>query len=748
MVSVYGFAAAFDDHTFLLTSTQLVKRMSPGVLVLPFVGDSLVTVDFADLELSGDITKGCTKYLMLCNPHQRNYRWTIKPSNGKSKSEAFDWITDSGDISAYETFTIPFRFKSIVSGRYETSCDISIFDSTDRKDNVIVSVTVVLLGNAVFSSLIGVPESIQFNNTLINSVKKFSFQLSNIGSTNLSIKTILKAPFSISPSNCLILSKAKQQFVLSFSPNTYKIWTEKLQLFANQNLFCVPVAGCGGIARIECDKYAETPLEFGTCKQSTVAWLSIYLTNTGTLPSFLVGISSTSGRKYFQCMFVETVHIIPLEIYQSKDANQLTRKMDYWSFLREKVRLFKYLEPIFNGSKRFFVDKDTSRKSEISKQKVTGSSLIIQEHDQLNYYLNLLGDTVSLKPHHSYHLRVGFTADAIGMFDSELIFSYAPDIPDAEDTGKLPELIQTLSIEINALVVKPLEIVPRTIDFGVSAAECFLMSKFAKKSADHDNNLHLDVEDPFSIQVFNMSDKSQNLSLDFITSEFSTCDRQWKIKAGGKVQIPIKFHPGRAQTNFHGEACFSHDHGKDTIHLLGIGASAELVIPENIDFGRLKVGTLKHMHIPIYNNGVMTTKFEMDFIQDGQMYSFDGEEPFEANGFIDSGCMLKVDLKCFCKVREPTPGFLVIRWKRVPLGKTENTMIRLIMEAGYPTFDLYQVEFDYKSTFIGVNKSLPCMMANKGNASCNWKVICESPMISMDIGSGILAAYCRLHSSW
>lgn len=102
-----------------------------------------------------------------------------------------------------------------------------------------------------------------------------------------------------------------------------------------------------------------------------------------------------------------------------------------------------------------------------------------------------------------------------------------------------------------------------------------------------------------------MSDRTQTLLLDSISSDFSTPGVTWTIKAGAKIQIPIEFHPQREQISYHGEAIFSHDYGSDTVHLLGVGASAELCCSEIIDFGRLKVGTKRVLQFEIQNKVIL-----------------------------------------------------------------------------------------------------------------------------------------------
>lgn len=413
-VTVYGFVAVYDEKSCMVSSTQLVKRMSSGLLVLPLIGgdDRQISMDFGNIELTGDIQMDSTKYLMLCNPHNRSYRWKIKSPQGKPISEVFEMLTESGIISAFETFTITFKFTATVSGRYEHSCEIIIFDLVDRKENVISSAPVALFGSASMTSLTGVPEFIEFNNTLINTTKKYQFTVSNSGTVPINVKTDLKIPFTINSSSITISPKSKKAFEVSFTPQTNKYFDEKLHIFANQHLFLVPISGFGGTARLESEKYTSRPVCFGTSIQSTICWTSVYLTNFGSLPIILVGISSTSKSYLLKAAFVETVNSVPLEIYQIKDFEQIITKRDYWGLLRQKIKVFNYLKPVFQGSNRLL--NDTSPKKAIfrfSKQKLNGKALDVQDHSYICYDKKLIQEVPPLKPQHSYHLKIGFKAD-------------------------------------------------------------------------------------------------------------------------------------------------------------------------------------------------------------------------------------------------------------------------------------------------------------------------------------------------
>jgi hypothetical protein len=60
--------------------------------------------------------------------------------------------------------------------------------------------------------------------------------------------------------------------------------------------------------------------------------------------------------------------------------------------------------------------------------------------------------------------------------EGNIIFSYIPDIPEAQESQNIFEYVQTLSIDIISSILKPLELVPRSIDFGIRPAERFVMS--------------------------------------------------------------------------------------------------------------------------------------------------------------------------------------------------------------------------------------------------------------------------------
>ncbi|KAH9270239.1 hypothetical protein BASA83_007576 [Batrachochytrium salamandrivorans] len=63
LVTVYGFAAALDESDNSICSTQMIKRFSSGILVLPLLGsDHNMVIDFGKIELSGETMTESNKF--------------------------------------------------------------------------------------------------------------------------------------------------------------------------------------------------------------------------------------------------------------------------------------------------------------------------------------------------------------------------------------------------------------------------------------------------------------------------------------------------------------------------------------------------------------------------------------------------------------------------------------------------------------------------------------------------------------
>ncbi|KAI8908562.1 hypothetical protein EDD86DRAFT_270613 [Gorgonomyces haynaldii] len=723
-VTVYGFAMAIDDQNGLITSAQIIKKMSSGLLVLPYIGgeEKQIMIDFGNLELAGDIKVDCVKYLMLCNPHTSPFRWTLKQQG--QKSDAFEWSIITGDVSSYETFTIPFRFNTGVSGQYESTCEIHVSEPGDPSSKAIAKVQVVLRGNAVYTSLTGVPESIEFSNALVHSVQKRAITINNTGTAELSIKAFAKPPFSISPGTATLPAKNSMKMEVSFEPTQNTLCTSKIQIFANQTLHLIEVSGCGGMSALECEKYGQKPLDFGVCKESTISWISVYVTNAGTLPCILSGISSTHP-KLIKLLYIDTVGNVPLEIYQQKDTQLIEKRNDHWNILRRKLKVFQYFRPFFEGASRHLHHEEPTE----AKSVIKGNLMTVQNHEQLQLSKTGIKDIPILQPHCSYHFKVGYVGISKGAHETDIIFSYIPQIDETEGVDPCVDFLQSTTLDITGTIVRPLEILPKSIDFGPQPAERFLAPD-KKQEEDIDKN---------TILVLNMSKQTQHLALEHIDEPFYVKERFWTISAGDQITIPVHFHPQLEQLMYRGAAVFKHNFGKDSVQFSGIGATAELTAPQNLNFGRLKIGSKLKISFDIQNCGVLHCPYEMDIQQNVPTFRLLGtEDPFEKSGVLESGKILTLEIECDCRFRQSTVATIEILWRKIPLGQQQRTVIPLLVESGFPQFQVSQIELDFKTTYIDVNKTLPLVVSNSGNATCNWSMVCENPQISGTVTSGVI----------
>jgi hypothetical protein len=344
-----------------------------------------------------------------------------------------------------------------------------------------------------------------------------------------------------------------------------------------------------------------------------------------------------------------------------------------------------------------------------------------------------------LKPLHSYEFRIGYPISYYGEQLRQLTFRYRP-ICELVENGEPDELSESITLELIAKVFLPLEIKPPSLNFGILPAEAYLESSIVKNTkntiinqADQSN-----FKFALNINIFNNSNSMLSISLLRINPEFSIKGRIWNILGGEKLEIPVEFHPPREQTQYVGEAVFVHKYGQACVSLNGTGASAELVIDEVVDFENLKLDTIGSRFLHLHNKGVLPCHYELDIVQKDKDFWFRDGDPYEYVGYIKAGQYAQKEIVCQCRRKSGSSGNIVVKWKRVPLGKQEKTIVPLKLMVGYPEFNFETAELNFKATYIGINKVLTVRIFNDGNASCNWRAVSEIPTLTLNIHSGIL----------
>ncbi|KAJ1570097.1 Cilia- and flagella-associated protein 47 [Nowakowskiella sp. JEL0078] len=742
-VSLFGFGMALMDDDHYYHAVQFVaKNFTDFYLFPPPNRESIIILNFGRNESSTTSLEINTQRVLMGNAFPTSYSWDIKFLTTKGKFSPFTADMSFGELHPYESYPISFRFDSDISGSFECSVEFSIKETSDRLVKPQKIATFILRGQAVITSLSGNPDSLEFGSTVVYSSKRKSFVISNSGSAETSVNALLRPPFSVNPKSVLLHPKSSCEFEITYTPTESRVTQAKLHIFANQQLYLISLSGIGGTAELICEKYDKKDIDFGVQREGTVSWMSIYLTNKGTLPLALRSITA-SNPELVKLEFIGITSTVPYEGNQNKGKKTATLvRKDYWSILRRKLKVFIALKDIVRKQPRIRKANEVIDSNE-TEEKGTPIKIRMECNTSQNEQ-HLLNVVSQLRPFYSYHLRLGYLNKYQLKKDTKIFFHYMPITAD-DDLDAQPKHFKCMYVHALGTVCRPLELYPPFHDFGIAAAECFLpqfQQNFEEVQMKNNYGVAREgkeqTDNVFHLQVLNMSMEAQNLSLQTITAGFVINGRTWQLPPGEKIYVPVEFHPEHEQIQYQGEALFLHKYGSTAIRLGGTGASAEIKTDEIINFGSLKIQTVGSRLLRMINMGLLEAKYTVEIIQKTHDFKFHSEEPYECEGIIESGNSQSVTIECCCQNFPIENAYLLLRWLRVPRGIWEEQKIPLSVEVGMPVFRLQVLELDFKTTYIKVNKRIVISATNDGNAMCNWEAIPQSNVISVEPSEGIL----------
>ncbi|KAI9003546.1 hypothetical protein BC832DRAFT_540384 [Gaertneriomyces semiglobifer] len=746
IVSCYGFGAALLDHDHTFHAIQMVGKPAFDFLVFPIPNkERTVMLDFGRLEVSTFNMDINVKHLVLCNAYDSTYSWNVKFTATKQKYSTFDAAMIMGELQPLETFAIPFRFHSDASGSYETSAEIYIKEALDRLAKPTKLVTVILRGSTVNTSMTGIPETLDFGSTVVFQKKRKTFTVTNNGSTEAQLTILSRPPFDVTPKTFLLAPKGQQEVQVAYSPIESRISQIKLYMFSNQKLYLMVVSGTGGTAELICEKYENKDVDFGFQREGTVGWLSLYVTNKGTLPLTLKAVTA-DNLDLVKLEYLGVTSTVPYEVNRGagRNLNAVVVRRDYWSILKRKLEVFAVLKQLLQKTTGVRRAKNKTRRQEAPSQE-EGRLIRVHKTGAINAIEHSLVPIIpQLRPFYSYHFRMGYISRYQAKKDTDLIFHYMPITTD-EDASTLPSLMKGLTVHIVGSVYRPLEVYPPYHDFGLAPAEAYRLPEARRMGNRGLEDAYGVVRErksgglgALSLEVVNMSLEAQNLTLQFINPEFTINGRAWTLQAGEKLFIPVEFHPPKEQIQYHGEAQFQHNYGSSVVRLAGTGASAELSTEEKLDYGCLKVGSLGSRILRLHNRGLLDCRYILEIVQGGQEFTLLSEEPFDHQGVIESGAVESLEVECQCDRLLDAPAHIFIRWQRVPDGPWEELKVPLLVQVGMPVFRLQNMELDFHTTYINVNKTLEFIVTNDGNAVCNWEADSETPILVVEPEGGAL----------
>ena len=736
LVTMYGFATVINQATSHANSIPIIKRLGLGFMVLPFANHSeqQVVFDFGRIDIAGDCNLESVRHLMLTNPYTIAYRFSIKVSPSSKKSNVFQVPTILGKLSSNETVSIPIKFKSEVSGAFETKCEV-FADPPDQLAKGVRIATVILRGIAVLTGLSGVPDSIDFGSAIVNYSSTRKINLQNDGTQELEISTLVRPPFTFTPAKFTIPAKSNQIVDVSFSPLEHRDFKGILHLFSNQKQFHIPLSGLGGNSELICHEYAEAPVDFGLLEDGMIAFKDFYLTNKGTIPLKLTRIFSPTPRK-LRLAYLGITNVVK----SSQDSsNKAKVRKDYWRRVKVFVR-----------SLRFIPNERLTSYRKLSAPPLEKSSLNLEEWklieiDHIDDYDSNNRHALNIPPLSSllsYRFRIGYPVTYFEERDREVSFEYLPISENVDDENE--EMMRSsTTIEITGDAYVPLQIMPYALNFGNCAAESFIVPETVKSSKALDYGVVKRIAGSNSgsgliLRLVNKSYTSQKVQLENISPGFFIRKNNWSVPGGSEVEVVVEFHPPREQTRYLGSAIFSHPYGTISVPLDGIGASADIICDDIIDFGTLRLDSGGKHSFRFHNRGILASSYEIDLVQSTPEFSFKSGDPYEAQGVISHGESVILELECKCKSKHGAEGSLILRWKKVPKSKTETIIIPIKLEIGYPEFKVNTTALDFAATYIGINKKMSLVITNEGNASCSWVAELDDPCVTLDVMSGLL----------
>eukprot|EP00833_Pecoramyces_ruminatium_P006842 jgi/Orpsp1_1/1180874/evm.model.c7180000074968.1 len=564
--TIYGFSLAIENETNSFSSLQLIGKNEYDFLVFPCPDENKeLNIDFGNVETSNEKEKGISRTIMLCNLYALEYIWNLSIIGSKERYSPFTASLMEGELASNETFPLTFTFNCEVSGTFETSMDLYAKDCTGKYSVKKFIARINLKGTTVCSNIIGYPDIIDFGQIVVNTIKKVKFKISNKGNTRININTAINKPFSVHPDKLILDLDESREIEVVYNPKVPGSLTKNLIMYANKKQINIPVKGISGSFELICKKYPDT-INFGCYEYNSIVWINCYLTNTGTIPLLLKGITS-DNENLFKVEYLNIVNTIPN--IKEDDEKYITK--DYWQLVKNNMREIinnKQLSTNNQNLSEKYVNNDNNNNEYNSKKYLfqRGVSIPVTKvisKDKIAYN-NLKEIIPKLEAFNSYHLRIGFLCRYKTTISS-LNFHYYPVITNDEGDIKLNES-SVLKIKTICKLYRGIHFSSVNYNFQYVPAKCFEDDSNTKqefKEYKYDNNYD-DDPSKYNLIVTNLDIETQNLSLSGISNEFKIEDKKWTLGPGEQVTIPIKFEPLHEQTFYKGKAVFKHNHGHST----------------------------------------------------------------------------------------------------------------------------------------------------------------------------------------
>ncbi|ORY23591.1 hypothetical protein LY90DRAFT_389768, partial [Neocallimastix californiae] len=735
--TIYGFSLAIEDETNSFSSMQLIGKNEYDFLVFPCPDENKeLNIDFGNVESSQEKEKGISRTIMLCNLYDLDYIWNISIIGSKARYSPFTVSLMEGELASNETFPLTFTFNSDGSGTFESSMDLYAKDCTGKLSVKKFIARINLKGTTVYSNISGYPDIIDFGQIVVNTTKKVKFKIENKGNTRININTSINEPFIVSPCKFNIDLDESKEVEVTYNPKNPGCSTKNLIMYANKMKINIPVKGLSGSFELICKKYPDT-IDFGCYECNSIVWINCYLTNIGTIPLLLKGITS-ENENLFKVEYLNVVNTIP----NIKESDEKYITKDWWKIVKNNIVKIINNEVILkNQIKSNHLEEDSIEYDDKRYLFQSGASIPVSKvlSKDKSTYENIKEIIPRLEAFSSYHLKIGFI-NHYKKTISSLSFHYYPIITNDEED---------LNLNTNVLKINTISQSYRSIHFSTLnynfpyvPAKCYeedlnIQQDFKeyKYESESENNTS-----KYNLIVTNLDVEVQNLTLIEISNEFKIEDKKWTLRPGEQLSIPIRFEPLNEQTFYKGKAVFKHNHGSSTVLLSGTGASANIFCDNLLDFETAKVNTNIIKHFKMHNRGLIGCRYTLQIYYHQQISPFtfkDSDDPFDIEGYIESGEKKAIPINCYC-TNEISSSILHLKYQRVPNGVWETENIELKVEIGQPNFEIDRKELNFETTYVNIPKTIPITIYNSGNANCHWNICNHNPDLIFETSEGVI----------
>ena len=416
------------------------------------------------------------------------------------------------------------------------------------------------------------------------------------------------------------------------------------------------------------------------------------------------------------------------------------RERDLWSFVRRRLAWIISLKDI-KGISSTVLEQKSNENLNYGKQ---GRRIIVlSDSDNTSSSIDSFNLIPRLLPYHSYHFRLGYRTIYGKNSISELSVSYKFDLNESAENLS----IKSLKIKMKGSGYRPLEFIPKGVDFGLVPIE----TNEAKRSknqreADALSSVGIvkgSVSSSIPIQivkVINFSFEHQEFYLRSIHSDYLINNLRWSLSPGMKVDIPVEFHPTKGQVRVMGGAVFRHQYGEKTIFLSGTGGSSQWSSENSLDWGNIKIGSKVEKCFSVKNVGYLPMNIELVIVQSSPNYRFVSGDPLEYSDTIFPGNFVSIKILLDCTRVSTGSTYIRALWQKVSNTEWITKNIPLKSKIGIPSFKFSFSELDFGTVYIDTEKSIPFKIINDGNALCTWTSEISGSFITLDKETGQLEA--------